>query len=60
MANRHNKEICSEYRVDLAELCPLRLPQVAGQPKHHQERIAVALDFGPLIGLDGVLNRQLL
>jgi ribosome-associated protein YbcJ (S4-like RNA binding protein) len=30
VANRRNKKICSEDCVDLAELRPLRLPQVAG------------------------------
>lgn len=42
----------------LAELHGFRLVHVAGGPEHHEERLAVALDLGPLVGFDGVLDGE--
>ena len=58
MANGDD-EVSSHEKVDLAELHRLRFVQVARRPQHHEEHLAVALELGPLIGLDRVLDRQL-
>src|SRR5918994_695488 len=40
------------------ELDPLLLVQVAGRLEHDEERIPVALQLGPLVGVSRILDRQ--
>jgi hypothetical protein len=52
-------EVGPDEQVDLAELDLLDLVQVAGRPQDHEQGVAVALELGPLVGDDGVLDGQL-
>jgi hypothetical protein len=52
-------EVRPHEGVDLAELDRLLLLHVARRLEHHEKRLAVAFDLGPLVGLEGVLHRQL-
>ena len=45
--------------MHLAELDLLRSVKVPGRLQNYEERVAVALDLGPLVRLDGVFDRQL-
>ena len=45
--------------VHLAELDGLRLVDVAGRAQHAEQRVAVALELGPLMCVDRVLDREL-
>src|ERR671914_687683 len=51
-------EVPSHKKVDFAELDPLLLIQVAGRLEHDKERIPVALQLGPLVGVRRILDRQ--
>src|SRR5918998_2762000 len=51
-------EVFSHKEVDFAELDPLLLVQVAGRLEHEEERLPVALQLGPLVGLRRVLDCQ--
>src|ERR671913_1180208 len=51
-------EVFSHKEVDFAELDPLLLVQVAGRLEHDKERIPVALQLGPLVGVRRILDRQ--
>src|SRR5918994_3110801 len=51
-------EVPSHKKVDFAELDPLLLIQVAGRFEHDKERIPVALQFGLLVGVRRILDRQ--
>src|ERR671912_2888919 len=51
-------EVFSHKEVDFAELDPLLLVQVAGRLEHDEERIPVALQLGPLVGVSRILDRQ--
>src|SRR4051794_23425136 len=57
MAYGDDKVLPHEY-VYLAELNSLRLVQVMSWPEHYKERLAVALELGPLVCFDSVLTRQ--
>src|SRR5215208_1075514 len=57
VAHAHH-EIFSNKEVDFAELDPLLLVQVAGRLEHDEERIPVALQLGPLVGVRRILDRQ--
>src|ERR687897_1534325 len=57
VAHAHH-EIFSHKEVNLAELDPLLLVQVTGRLEHEEERIAVALQLGPLVGVRRILDRQ--
>src|SRR5918995_2016539 len=57
VAHAHH-EIFSHKEVNLAELDPLLLVQVAGRLEHDKERIPVALQLGPLVGVRRILDRQ--
>jgi hypothetical protein len=57
VAHRHH-EVLSDEDVDLAELDGLGLVHVAGGAQDDEERSVVALDLGPLVRLDGVLDGQ--
>src|SRR3712207_2486639 len=57
VAHAHHK-VFSHKEVDLAELDPLLLVQVTGRLEHEEERIAVALQLGPLVGVRRILDRQ--
>ena len=46
-----DNEVRTEEDVDLAELDPLHLVEVAGGLVHDKQRPAVALQFGPLVGV---------
>jgi hypothetical protein len=43
--------------VDLAELYRLLFFQITSRLEHDEERVPVMLDPGPLVGLDGLLDR---
>ena len=45
--------------VDLAELDLLDVVEVGGRAKDDEQRVAVALELGPLVGDDGVLDGDL-
>src|SRR5829696_5874486 len=51
-------EVFSHKEVDFAELDPLLLVQVTGRLEHDEERIYVALQLGPLVGVRRILDRQ--
>src|SRR5918993_1026170 len=51
-------EVFSHKEVDFAELDPLLLGRVAGRLEHDKERIPVALQLGPLVGVRRILDRQ--
>src|ERR671910_2607941 len=51
-------EVFSHKEVDFAELDPLLLVQVAGRLEHDKERIPVALQLVPLVGVRRILDRQ--
>src|SRR5215217_8716130 len=51
-------EVFSHKEVDFAELDPLLLVQVTGGLEHEEERLPVALQLGPLVGIRRVLDRQ--
>src|SRR5215210_2077781 len=51
-------EVFSHKEVDFAELDPLLLVQVTGRLEHDEERIPVALQLGPLVGVRRILDRQ--
>ena len=51
-------EVLPEEDVDLTELDPLHVVEVAGGLEHHEQRPAVALHLGPLVGVQRVLHRQ--
>src|SRR5918995_5623139 len=51
-------EVFSHKEVDFAELDPLLLVQVAGRLENDKERIPVALQLGPLVGVRRILDRQ--
>src|ERR671913_1206238 len=51
-------EVFSHKEVNFAELDPLLLVQVAGRLEHDKERIPVALQLGPLVGVRRILDRQ--
>jgi hypothetical protein len=57
MAHAHY-EVFSHKEVDFAELDPLLLVQVAGRLEHDEERIPVALQLGPLVGVSRILDCQ--
>src|SRR5918994_1554329 len=57
VAHAHH-EVFSHKEVDLAELDHLLLVQVTGRLEHEEERIAVALQLGPLVGVSRILDRQ--
>src|ERR687898_3112189 len=57
MAHAHY-EVFSHKEVDFAELDPLLLVQVAGRLEYDKERIPVALQLGPLVGVRRILDRQ--
>ena len=52
-------EVGADEDVDLAELDLLDVVEVARRAQDHEERVAVALELGPLVGDDGVLDGQL-
>jgi hypothetical protein len=45
--------------VELAEVDLLDLVEVSGRAEHHEQRVPVSVRLGPLVGDDGVLDRQL-
>ena len=51
-------EVLPEKDVDLTELHPLHLVEVGGRLEYDEERPAVALQLGPLVGVQRVLHRQ--
>ena len=51
-------ETRTHEHVDLAELDLLDVVEVAGGPKHHEERVVVALDLRSLMSVDRVLNGE--
>src|SRR5919107_2664967 len=51
-------EVFPHKEVDFAELDPLLLVQVAGRLEHDKERIPVALQLGPLVGVRRIFDRQ--
>src|SRR5919107_2737027 len=57
VAHAHH-EVFSHKEVDFAELDPLLLVQVTGRLEHEEERIAVALQLGPLVSVRRILDRQ--
>ena len=58
VAHRHH-EILPHEDVSLAELYLVRFVEVAGGLEHDEKRPIVALELGPLVGLHGVLDGQL-
>ena len=52
-------EVGTDEHVDLAELDLLGLVEVARRAQHDEQRVAVALQLGPLVGDDGVLDGEL-
>ena len=52
-------EVRADEDVDLAELDLLDVVEVAGGAQHDEQGVAVALQLRPLVGDDGVLDRQL-
>src|SRR5215207_5474576 len=57
VTHAHHK-VFSHKEVDFAELDPLLLVQVPGRFEHDEERIPVALQLGPLVGVRRILDRQ--
>src|SRR5918993_3098161 len=57
VAHAHH-EVFSHKQVDFAELDPLLLVQVTGRLEHDEERLSVALQLGPLVGVSRILDRQ--
>src|SRR5215204_876661 len=57
VAHAHH-EVFSHKEVDFAELDFLLLVQVTGWLEHNEERIPVALQLGPLVGVRRILDRQ--
>jgi len=53
-------EVGSEEQVQLAELDLLQLVDVARGLEDDEQRVAVPLELRPLVGLDGVLDGQLM
>ena len=51
-------EVRPDEHVHLAELDPLALVDVARRSEHDEQDVAVALQLGPLVGRDGVLDRE--
>ena len=45
--------------MQLAELHLLPGVEVPGRLEHDEQRVAVALELGPLVGVDGVLDGEL-
>ena len=52
-------EVRADEDVRLAELDRLGLVDVARRPEHDEERVAVALELRPLVGVERVLHREL-
>lgn len=52
-------EVAAEEHVQLAELHLLAVVHVAGRAQHREERGAVTLGLGALVGLHRVLHREL-
>ena len=52
-------EVRADEDVDLAELDLLDVVEVGGGAQHDEQRVAVALELGPLVGDDRVLDREL-
>src|SRR5215207_4294328 len=57
VAHAHH-EVLSHKEVDFAELDSLLLVQVAGRLEHDKERIPIAFQLGPLVGVRRILDRQ--
>src|SRR5919107_431566 len=58
VTHRHH-EVLPHEDVRLAELYRVRFVEVAGGLEHDEKRSGVALELGPLVGLHGVLDGQL-
>jgi hypothetical protein len=52
-------ELRADKDPDLPEEDRLRLVHIPRRPQHEEERVAVALELRALMGIDGVLDRQL-
>jgi hypothetical protein len=52
-----NNKVRPHESVDLAELNRLRLVPVTRRLEHHEDRVAVSFDLGPLVRRNGVLDR---
>ena len=54
-----HEEPFAEEGLDLPELDVLQLLDVAGGLQHHEEAVVVLLELGALVGLEGVLDGEL-
>ncbi len=51
-------EVAADEDVDFAEVDLFDVVEVAGGAQHHEQRVAVAFEFGPLVGDDRVFHGQ--